>query len=55
MVAGADGHAHRHDVGLGLVTKDVAEIVSGLAAGDRVIVTGLADVSDGTAIVIGRQ
>ena len=54
MVAGADGHAHRHDVGLGLVTKEVAEVVSGLAAGDRVIVTGLSDVNDGTAIVISR-
>jgi multidrug efflux system membrane fusion protein len=54
MIAGADGLAHRRDVRLGLVTKALTEIVSGVTAGDRVIVAGLKDVTDGAPIVIDR-
>jgi RND family efflux transporter MFP subunit len=50
MVAGADGRAHRRDVRTGLVTRTLTEIVTGLEAGERVIVGGVEDVTEGTAI-----
>lgn len=50
FVAGDDGLAHRRDVRTGLLTDRRVEIVSGLSAGERVIVGGLPDVSDGMAI-----
>lgn len=51
MVAGDDQRAHRRTIQTGLVTRTVAQVVDGLAAGDRVIVGNVADVADGTAIV----
>lgn len=54
MIAGADGRAHRRDVRLGLVTKTLVEIVAGVTAGDRVIVNGLSDVTDGAPISVDR-
>lgn len=53
-VAGDDNKAHRKNVSVGLSTRTMAEITSGLTAGDRVILTGLADVNDGVDIVISR-
>ena len=53
-VAGDDGKAHRKNVSVGLSTRSMAEITSGLILGDRVILTGLADVTDGSDIVISR-
>jgi multidrug efflux system membrane fusion protein len=50
MVAGEDQRAHRRDVRTGLVTRDFAQVMTGLEPGERVIVGGLADVSEGTAI-----
>jgi multidrug efflux pump subunit AcrA (membrane-fusion protein) len=50
MVAGDDGRAHRRDVRPGLITETLAEIVSGLEAGTRVIVAGARDVTEGTAV-----
>ena len=50
MVAGDDRRARRREVRTGLVTRTLAEIVSGVTAGERVIVGGLKDVSDGAAI-----
>ena len=50
MVAGEDGRAHRREVRAGLATRTLVEIVSGLTAGERVIVGGLADVSEGVAV-----
>ena len=40
MVAGADNKAHKRKVTVGLTTPKVAEISSGLKAGDAVIVQG---------------
>lgn len=53
-VAGDDNKAHRRDVRVGLSTRTMADVISGLAAGDRVIVTGVADLSDGADIVVNR-
>jgi membrane fusion protein (multidrug efflux system) len=54
MIAGSDGKAHRRDVQLGLVAGALTEIMSGVAAGDQVIVSPLDQVTDGTAIEIER-
>ena len=54
MVAGQDGRAHRRDVQLGLATRDRVEIVSGVAAGDRIIVKGIETITDGSEITVGR-
>jgi len=54
MVVGTDQRAHRHDVQLGLATKESVEITNGLAIGDRVITTGLSDVTEGVTIVVSR-
>ena len=54
MIAGDDGRAHRRDVRVGLVTKALSEILSGVTPGDKVIVTGLKDVTDGGPIVVDR-
>jgi RND family efflux transporter MFP subunit len=50
VIAGDDGRAHRRDVRIGLVTRALAEIVAGLSAGERVIVGGVKDVEEGTAV-----
>jgi RND family efflux transporter MFP subunit len=54
MVAGPDDRAHRHDVRLGLLTTDRAEILSGLAVGDRVITGDLSQISEGLLISVER-
>jgi RND family efflux transporter MFP subunit len=46
----AGGTAHRHPVQVGLADGSSAEIVSGVAPGDRVIVDGQAGLPDGTPI-----
>jgi RND family efflux transporter MFP subunit len=52
MVVGDDFIARRRDVRLGLTTRTNAQIAAGLAVGERVIVSGLADVREGTPIVV---
>ncbi|MEO8483136.1 MAG: efflux RND transporter periplasmic adaptor subunit [Acidobacteriota bacterium] len=54
LIAGDDQHAHRRDVRLGLVTRDWAQVISGVANGDHVIATGRADLTDGSLFVISR-
>jgi RND family efflux transporter MFP subunit len=54
MIAGADGLAHRRDVRIGLIADGLAEVLAGVTPGDRVIVRGLSDVTDGGAIAIER-
>jgi membrane fusion protein, multidrug efflux system len=50
FVAGADNKAHKRQVTLGLATPRDAQIVSGLQAGDKVIVQGQQGLPDGAAI-----
>ncbi|MEO7190933.1 MAG: efflux RND transporter periplasmic adaptor subunit [Vicinamibacterales bacterium] len=54
MVVAGDNRAHRHDVSVGLVTRDLTQILSGLTPGDLLIVTGLEDVVEGTVVAVGR-
>jgi len=53
-VATADNIATKRDVRVGLTSNNVAEIISGLAVGDQVIVTGIAELSEGQAIAISK-
>lgn len=54
MTAGDDGLAHRRDVRVGLVTRELAQVVAGLQAGENVVTSGVADIAEGTPIVIAR-
>ena len=54
LLAGTDQKAHRAPVTIGLVTRELAQILSGIAAGDRVILAGGAPLPDGAAITIKR-
>ena len=49
-IAGDDGRAHRRDVRVGLAVRGVTQILSGVTQGDRVILTGVSELSDGTPI-----
>jgi RND family efflux transporter MFP subunit len=51
-IAGEDGRAHRRDVRVGLLSGGRAQILSGLTAGERVIVTGIGELNEGIAIRI---
>jgi RND family efflux transporter MFP subunit len=54
LVAGSDNVAHRKVVQVGFATRDQIEILTGIAAGDRVITSGFDQIGDGSAIVIER-
>ncbi|HEX6973742.1 MAG TPA: efflux RND transporter periplasmic adaptor subunit [Vicinamibacterales bacterium] len=53
MTLGTDNKAHRKDVEVGMTTRDEAEIVKGLPAGEKVIVRGQNGLPDGAAVTIG--
>jgi HlyD family secretion protein len=52
FVATTDGHAERRAIGLAAGTGDEAIVTSGLAAGERVVVEGPADLKDGAAVSV---
>ena len=52
VVAGADNKAHQTPVKIGIRTKQLAEIVSGLKEKASIIMTGGYGVPDGTKITI---
>jgi RND family efflux transporter MFP subunit len=54
VVAGEDGRARRQPVSTGIVTRDKTQIMSGLKAGDLVILSGADPVADGAAITVVR-
>jgi len=54
MVAGDDNKAHRYPVALGLMTRNGAEVRTGIKAGDRVIVRGQDELPEGAAITIQK-
>lgn len=53
-IANSNNQAERRDVRLGYIANRQAEIVSGLTAGELVIVTGIAELTEGTRLSIGR-
>lgn len=54
MVAGDDGKAHRVTVMIGLSANERTQIVTGLKAGDKVILAGPEPVADGALITVQR-
>ncbi|TAK12994.1 MAG: efflux RND transporter periplasmic adaptor subunit, partial [Acidobacteria bacterium] len=54
VIAGDDGKAHHKPVQTGIITRDKTQVVSGLVAGDKVILSGTDPVPDGAAISIGK-
>jgi multidrug efflux system membrane fusion protein len=54
MIAGADNKAHKKPVKVGLASAEKIEIVSGVAAGDLVIIHGQDELPDNAAIAIGK-
>lgn len=54
VVVGDDLRAHRRDIRLGLVTRDQVQVVNGLTPGERVIVSGLADVVEDMTVAVAR-
>lgn len=51
-LAGDDGLAHQREIRVGLTASGQAEALTGLVAGDRVIVTGIAELNEGTPITV---
>ena len=54
LLAGSDNLAHRKIVTVGFGTRDQIQILTGIAAGDRVILNGFDLLSDGSAITVER-
>jgi multidrug efflux pump subunit AcrA (membrane-fusion protein) len=54
MVAGTDGKAHKHAVTLGLMTRELVEVKSGIVVGDMVITHGQDGLPDGAEITVGK-
>jgi RND family efflux transporter MFP subunit len=52
MVAGEDNKAHKRPVTVGLSTRTLAEVKSGVKAGDRVIIRGQDALPDGAAVTV---
>ena len=55
MVAGGDNKAHKFPVAVGLVTKSLVQVTSGIKAGDRVIVRGQDGLPEGAVVAIEAQ
>ena len=53
MTVDADSKAHRHEVEVGVVTGEAAEIRKGIKAGERVVVRGQNGLPDGASVTIG--
>lgn len=54
MIAGDDGRARRQSIAIGLVAKDRTQVVSGLRAGDKVILAGPEPVAEGALVTVQK-
>ena len=54
MLVDDNNVARRRDVRVGLASRSMVHVAAGLAAGERVIVSGLQDVREGTPIVVAE-
>jgi len=52
MVAGGDNKAHKYPVAVGLVTKGLVQVTSGIKAGDKVIVRGQDGLPEGAGVTV---
>ena len=55
LLVGADGKAHRQDVHVGLRGSSEVQVLSGVAAGDSVIVKGQSDLPDGARVAPEKE
>ena len=55
MVVGSDGAAHKRAVTVGIRTKESAQILNGITAGDMVITEGSYGLEDGTKVKLGGK
>jgi len=55
MVIGSDSTAHKRPVTLGIVTKEDAQVLSGISQQDMVISTGAYGLDEGTKVKIGTD
>jgi RND family efflux transporter MFP subunit len=53
MTVGADSKAHRNEVEVGVTSPEATEILTGIKAGDRVVVRGQNGLPDGATVTIG--
>jgi RND family efflux transporter MFP subunit len=53
-VVGADAHAHKKKVVLGIVAGEDAEVRSGIAVSDKVVVKGREELPDGAAVTVQK-
>jgi multidrug efflux pump subunit AcrA (membrane-fusion protein) len=53
-IARDDSRAERRPVRIGLAVNGLAQILTGVQTGERVIITGLAQLQDGAPIVVSR-
>lgn len=51
-IARQDGRAERREVGVGLTVNGLSQILSGVVAGERIIVTGISQLEDGAPITV---
>jgi hypothetical protein len=54
MAIDADNRVHRREVKLGLTTRDLAQITSGLAQGDRVVTNAPTQLVEGMVVQVER-
>lgn len=54
VVAGDDGRAHQREVRVGFAGRDRTEIISGLTAGERVVVKDASALSEGAPVLADR-
>jgi membrane fusion protein (multidrug efflux system) len=55
FVVGAEAKAHRREVEIGLTVEDEIQIVSGLKAGEPVVVKGQENLPDGASVTIEKE
>jgi HlyD family secretion protein len=53
-MADSNNQATRREIKIGYIANGQAEVVSGLTAGEQVIVAGIAELTEGIRVVIGR-
>ena len=53
-VAKPDNHAERREVRVGLTINGLSQVLSGVSPGERIIMTGLAQLQDGVAVTVSR-
>ena len=54
VVVGDDNLARRRDVRVGLVGRDLAQVVTGLETGERIITSDLSDIGELTPVFVSR-